>query len=292
MESKETISQTKLKSDSLRNKDFTAYQIDSNLNTTKAYSRKDFYKISLITGEIALDFADRGIKTGTTGSTLFFATSHIPYSCNIVSEEYSGYACLFTEEFLKTNNNSESLQHSPLFKFGGTPLFHLSDNQVSFAANVFKKMIDEYNTDYVFKNDLIRTYINLLIHEALKLQPSDNFVKHKNASARVTSLFLDLLEKQFPIDDLVMSLKLKTATDYASTIGVHVNHLNHAVKAVTGKTTTAHISERIITEAKALLKHSNWSITEIAYALGFEYITYFNNFFKRFTGLTPSSYRA
>ena len=72
---------------------------------------------------------------------------------------------------------------------------------------------------------------------------------------------------------------------------MHVNHLNRSVKEVTGKSTTTHIAERIITEAKALLQHTDWTIAEIAYALGFEYPTYFNNFFKRLTGTVPSSLR-
>ncbi|RYD73796.1 MAG: helix-turn-helix domain-containing protein, partial [Sphingobacteriales bacterium] len=47
----------------------------------------------------------------------------------------------------------------------------------------------------------------------------------------------------------------------------------------------------IISEAKALLQHTTWSVSEIAYALGFEYPTYFNNFFKKKTGEIPKSVR-
>jgi AraC family transcriptional activator of pobA len=71
-----------------------------------------------------------------------------------------------------------------------------------------------------------------------------------------------------------------------------VNYLNRAVKEVTGKSTTAHISERIITEARALLQHTDWNIADIAYSLGFEYPTYFNNFFKRMTGTNPTAFRS
>jgi AraC-like DNA-binding protein len=72
---------------------------------------------------------------------------------------------------------------------------------------------------------------------------------------------------------------------------VHVNHLNKAVRELTGKTTGQHIAGRMIAEAKALLQHTSWSTAEIAYALGFEYPTYFNNFFKKHTGTTPSAVR-
>lgn len=69
-------------------------------------------------------------------------------------------------------------------------------------------------------------------------------------------------------------LKLRHAHDFASSLSIHVNYLNRSVKEVTGKPTSAHISDRITTEARALLKHTNWSIAEIAYSLGFEYPIY------------------
>jgi AraC-like DNA-binding protein len=100
------------------------------------------------------------------------------------------------------------------------------------------------------------------------------------------------LERQFPIESTERPLQLRTAQDYADGLNVHVNYLNSAVKKVTGKPTTAHIADRVITEAKALLLHTDWSIAQIAYALGFEYPTYFNNFFKKKTGDIPKSIRA
>jgi AraC-like DNA-binding protein len=84
---------------------------------------------------------------------------------------------------------------------------------------------------------------------------------------------------------------LKTAQDYAKNLNVHVNYLNRSVKEVTGRPTTAHITERTVSEAKALLQHTNWNVADIAYALGFEYPTYFNNFFKKITGTNPTSFR-
>ena len=81
-------------------------------------------------------------------------------------------------------------------------------------------MIDEQKTDYAYKDDLIRNYINLIIHEALKLQPSENYDQHKNAASRITSVFLELLERQFPIESTDNPLQLKTAQDYANNLNV------------------------------------------------------------------------
>jgi AraC family transcriptional activator of pobA len=265
------------------------YEIESDSNATRIYSRKDFYKICLTTGKSIIHYADRSFETD--GTVLFFGNPYIPYSWETISSTYKGYTCLFSEEFLKLSDRSESLQQSPLFKIGGTPILNITDKQREFLSTIFQKMIDEQKTDYAYKDDLIRNYINLIIHEALKLQPSENYSHNKNAASRIANVFLELLERQFPIESTDHPLQLKTAQDYANNLAVHVNYLNRSVKEVTGKPTTAHISERIVNEAKALLQHTDWNIADIAYALGFEYPTYFNNFFKRLTGTNPKALR-
>lgn len=273
----------------LKLKGFNVFQIEADGAATRIYSRKDFYKICLTTGKSRIHYADRSFEQ--EGTILFFGNPHIPYSWETISSTYVGYTVLFSEEFFKASDRSESLQHSPLFKIGGTPIFKIEEQQRLFLNTIFQRMIEEQKSDYAYKDDLMRNYINLIIHEALKLQPSEHYDQRKNAASRLTSVFFELLERQFPIESSDKPLQLKTAQDYAASLNVHVNYLNRAVKEVTGKPTTTHITERIITEAKALLQHTGWNIADIAYALGFEYPTYFNNFFKRLTGTNPKSFR-
>ena len=274
----------------LKLKGFNVYQIEADSNATRIYSRKDFYKICLTTGKSIIHYADRSFEE--EGTILFFGNPYIPYSWETISRTYTGYTVLFSEDFFSASERSESLQNSPLFKIGGTPILTINEAQREFLNTIFRKMIEEQMSDYAYKDDLIRNYINLIIHEALKLQPSKHFDQQKNAASRLTTVFLELLERQFPIETTDRPLQLKTAQDYATNLHVHVNYLNRAVKETTGKPTTVHISERIISEAKALLQHTDWNISDIAYALGFEYPTYFNNYFKRMTGTNPKSLRA
>jgi len=273
----------------LKLKGFNVFQIEEDSNVVRNYSRKDFYKICLTTGESLINYADRSFLM--KGTILFFANPNVPYSWETISRSYVGYTCLFSEDFYKPSDRTESLQQSPIFKIGGTPIFEITEEKREFLNGIFRTMIAEQNTDYAFKDDLIRNYINLIIHEALKLQPAENFDQVKNAAHRITNVFLELLERQFPIESISRPLKLRTAQDYATTLNLHVNYLNRAVKEITGKSTTTHISERIASEAKALLLHTDWNVADIAYALGFEYPTYFNNFFKRITGANPTSLR-
>lgn len=268
---------------------FKAFQIEQDSTVTRTYSRKEFYKICLTTGKSKIHYSDKTFEQ--EGTILFFGNPHIPYSWETISTTYIGYTILFSEEFFKNSERSESLQQSSFFKIGGTPVLKITEEQRTFLNTFFQKMIAEQESDYVYKDELIRNYISLIIHESLKLEPSENYEQNKNAASRLSFVFLELLERQFPIETTGTSLALKTAQHYAQHLNVHVNSLNRAVKEITGKSTTAHISERILTEAKALLQHTDWSISEIAYALGFEYPTYFNNFFKKATGTNPKSFR-
>lgn len=273
----------------LKLKGFKAFQIEEDSNATRNYSRKEFYKICLTTGKSIIHYADRSFEQN--GTILFFGNPHIPYSWETISTTYIGYTCLFSEEFMNQSERSKSLLQSPFFKIDGTPVLEISEEQRLFLNTLFQKMIEEQEGEYSFKGELIRNYISLIIHEALKLQPSANYHQTKKATARITSVFLELLERQFPIETPDQPLQLKSAQDYARYLNVHTNYLNRAVKEVTGKSTTTHITERIIAEAKALLQHTDWNIAEIAYALGFDYPTYFNNFFKKLTGTNPKSLR-
>jgi AraC family transcriptional activator of pobA len=286
---KHDLSNTSDFNSELKLKGFKVYEIDVKANSGHNYNRKDFYKISLNTGRYIFHYADKSFETDNT--ILFFGNPRIPYSCEVIAQT-DGFACLFTEDFLKLSERSESLLQSPLFRLGGTPILRINKEQKAAIATIYKKMIGEQATDYAFKDELIRNYISLIIHEALKMQPPESAPQHKNAAIRITSVFLELLERQFPIESKERPLELKTAQDFAKQLNVHVNHLNSAVKEVTGKPTTAHIAERIISEAKALLQHTDWNIADIAYSLGFEYPTYFNNFFKNKTGHVPKSERA
>jgi AraC-like DNA-binding protein len=168
----------------------------------------------------------------------------------------------------------------------------LSDEQVEKSAAIYERMFEEINSDYQHKYDVLRNLVFELLHFAMKLQPTTNFDKQQiNASKRISVMFLELLKRQFPIDDLHQRFSLRSASDFASQLNIHINHLNRAIKETTQKTTSQVIAERILQESKILLKHSTWSVSEIAYALGFTEATHFNNFFKKHVQSSPLKFR-
>jgi AraC family transcriptional activator of pobA len=255
--------------------------------TSIPYKRRDFYKIMLVKGHSQVHFADKVV--GIKRQALSFSNPQIPYKWEHLDKIREGTYCIFNQHFF---HQFGQLNQYEVFQPNGAHVFELSDEEANYVSEIFERMAKEFNSDYKYKYDAIRNQIFELLHFALKMQPSDNLEKQViNASQRISTLFLELLERQFPIDDLHRAVGFRAASDFANQLNVHVNHLNRAVKETTQKTTTQIISERILQESKILLKHSAWSVSEIAYALGFTEVTHFNNFFKKHTQTSPLKFR-
>ncbi|AMR28303.1 transcriptional regulator [Hymenobacter psoromatis] len=253
-----------------------------------SYGRRDFYKIALNRDPHAYHFADKSLEM--LEPTLVFFNPRVPYSCQPISAPSTGFYCLFREEFFR-GQGSPSLLDQPLFQPGGHPVYALTADQQTAVSALFEKMLAEINSDYPLKYDLLRNYVAELIHYALKLRPADTLYQQPDAKVRLTSAFLELLERQFPIESLTRRFALRSAGDFARQLSVHVNYLNRCVRETTGTTTTAHIAERLAGEARALLRHTDWNVAEIGYSLGFDEPAHFNHFFKKQTGLAPSAVR-
>lgn len=255
------------------------------------YNRRAYYKISLINGRNRAEYADKIIDIDK--NALLFATPRIPYNWIPKDDEQSGYFCIFTDEFLARSKSGVIIDDLPIFHPGGYPVFELTESDVPAVNAIFEKMYNDIQSDYPYKYDLLRLHVLELIHYGQRLQPfSSDSYPVKNASTRVTSLFIELLERQFPVDTPHQRLGLRTAKDFADRLAVHVNHLNKVLKESTGNTTTTLINNRILQEAKILLRQTDWSISDISFSLGYEEIAHFSNFFKRHTSLTPMNFRS
>lgn len=263
---------------------------ESENNFKMSYNRRKYYKISLIRGKNRAEYADKTITIKT--NALLFATPKVPYHWIPEDQHQSGSFCVFTEDFFIKDKSHNTLQDLPIFKPGNVPVFEIDDSSADEIELLYEKIQREIKSDYAFKYDLIRNYVWELFHYGQKLQPATTLMTTNDASLRVVSLFIELLERQFPIESSRQRMQLKTAKGFAERLSIHVNYLNKALKESLGKTTTEIIAERIIQEAKILLKQTKWSVSEISYALGFEEIAHFSNFFKRKTSLAPLEFRS
>ena len=251
------------------------------------YRRRDFFKVMLIKGQSKVYYADNVYQVKK--QALAFSNPMVPYKWEYSDSELGGVYCIFNPKFFVDFGD---IQKYEVFQPSGTHIFELADADVLLVNQLFEKIEHTLQSDYKYKFDLIRTLILELIHFGMKLQPAGlQLSKQGNASLRIASIFMELLERQFPIDDSHAVIKLRTPADFANQLNIHVNHLNRAVKEMTNKTTSQLIGDRFIQEAKTLLRYSSWNVSEIAYALGFNEVTHFNNFFKKKLAVSPTKYR-
>lgn len=270
---------------------FNVFNLEERIKTNTAppaFIRRDFFKIMLYQGNNVFHYGNESIPV--SGNTLLLFNPNSPYTYDTVSPDTKGYFCIFREQFLWENPRI-NVNELPLFAGGAHPVFKLDEPTTQEVKTIFEKMIREHNSGFIYKYPLIKNYVSELIYTAMKLQPSAQHVRHADASTRIATAFAEQLERQFPIESTLQRFELRSPKSIADKLSIHVNYLNRAVKKVTGRTTTEHIFERLTAEAKALLRYTDWNISEISYVLGFEDQAHFHNFFKKQTKLSPSSFR-
>ncbi len=255
-----------------------------------AYSRRDYYKIMLFEQiEGTVSYADKSIAV--CDNSIVFTNAMVPYSWEGNTSNIKGYLCVFTESFITSQLKLGGLADAPLFKPGGQPVLRLDAITFRQLSHAFEQMLAAVDSGYENKYDLLRSYVQIIVHLSLKASPPAIIYSKGTSFAKISSLFMELLERQFPILSPQAVLIMKNASEFASRLGLHTNHLNKALREHTGKTTTEHITEYILKEAKALLAHSDWTIAEISQCLGFNHVPNFSIFFKKHTEQSPRQFR-
>jgi AraC family transcriptional activator of pobA len=252
------------------------------------YPCRPFYKISLLSSRSRAEYADKTIEVEP--DALVFLMPQVSFQWR-PTEAQQGQFCLFTAEFLLPVLGGLIPAELPLFKEDGYLVFQLTPAEKARAAAVFVQMHEELASDYAHKYDLLRAYVLELLHLGQKQQPATALRPARSAKARLTARFVELLSRQFPLTTPQQRVPLRTAKDFADHLAVHVNHLNKVLKERTGRTTTDLIGERLVQEAKRLLRESERPLWEIADSLGFADVATFSHFFRRYVSVSPGTFR-
>ncbi|WP_120259196.1 AraC family transcriptional regulator [Sphingobacterium detergens] len=132
---------------------------------------------------------------------------------------------------------------------------------------------------------LLRDSTNTLIALQLSLYLKySNTAESQSRFERINKAFFLSLEQNFRA--------LKRPAEYAAQFNISVSYLNESVKNVTGFSVSHHIQQRVILEAKRLLYHSDKSVKEIAFELGYEDYPYFSRLFTKISGMSAKVFRS
>jgi AraC family transcriptional activator of pobA len=194
----------------------------------------------------------------------------------------TGTSIGFSEAFLNLDE-SGMLKKLPIIQnqHNGHEL-RLSPADVVFVQNLLQQISAEYCTAGYMQHQMLLAYVKVLLIylSRLCLEQTPGTETPDKQLLKSYLLSIDQHYKQ-----------LHEVTDYADLLNLSAGHLSELIKEQSGKSAIAHIHGRLIVEAKRLLFHTEQSVKEIAYELGFEDASYFNRFFKRITEYTPINYR-
>lgn len=129
-------------------------------------------------------------------------------------------------------------------------------------------------------NDSCNACIGLVASQYIEIRKD---VHTKSRFEIVTRRFIKLLEGNY--------ITLRRPAQYAGQLHISTAYLNECVKKVTGFSVSYHIQQRIILEAKRLLYHSDKSVKEIAFELGYDNYPYFSRLFIKVSGMNPLAFR-
>jgi AraC family transcriptional regulator, transcriptional activator of pobA len=101
--------------------------------------------------------------------------------------------------------------------------------------------------------------------------------------------FSKILQKY--IKDGSLENRLPSVADFAGRLNISSRYLTDLLKVETGKTAIELIHIALISEAKNRLRKKDKTVSEIAYELGFENLSYFSRLFKKETGMLPAAYK-
>lgn len=199
---------------------------------------------------------------------------------------YKGKAIVFTDRFFsKTKQDFQYLQSSILFS-DLYPVAQFKINPLGSGLNIVLNLMEQ---EFLKKKDAAHYHVlhNLLHVFLLQLEremKNQGFEEIRpSVNLDYLMLFKDLLEENFRNE--------KSVNKYAADLSISEKQLNKACTIILDKKPKQIINERILLEAKRLLVHSNQSIKEIAYHLGYEEPTNFIKNFRKHTEITPSEFR-
>ena len=262
-------------------------------NTTIPSHRLNFHAIFLVTkGEGVHSFGvqEHYVKE----NMLCFIGPDMINSWRAENNEHQGIFCSFSETFFYSGrDNKYFLSELPFFKINGDPVLHLTNEQTQYYLSLFNLMYEEFHERNDYGDDVIRSYLQLILHKAKSQFHTGQCHVDKTDHAGLSLLkrFTDLFMSDFKSINLGNPIELKKISGYARELGVSQNHLNDTIKHITGKSAGQLIKSQLLNQATMCLKHSEKSISEIAYKLGFEDPSYFARYYKKHTGQSPSELR-
>jgi AraC family transcriptional activator of pobA len=225
----------------------------------------------------------KGLDKYVFDANTFFFLPAYQISCHeFYSEDAKGFYCHFDIEILTRYLVQPGfVQQFSFLQYINHPLVKIDAKALDTVVPILHRLEREHGSEKV-DYTLVSAYLSVLF---LELQPFSSKVDKvkENAAFRVTQQYKNALSQYI--------YEKQSMGEYASLLAVTPDYLNKCVKAATGMSALDLLGDMMLIEAKAMLRHTSLSISEIAFKIGKEDPSDFTRFFRTKTGLTPTQYR-
>lgn len=240
---------------------------------------------NLMYGKNSYDYEDGTLIFTAPGQVTVFS-GEMPQSI----DNENGWTLAFHPDLIRKSKLADKISRYSFFNYEVNEALHLSEDELKTIEELIDKIVKEYsqNIDEHSQN-LIISNIELLLDYCTRFY-GRQFYTRSNLNLDFVSKFEKLLNKYYQTDE-VKDNGLPTVHYMSKHLNFSSNYLSDLLKNETGKTAQEHIHLFIIEQAKNKLLNSNSSISEIGYALGFEYPQHFSTLFKLKTGVSPREFR-
>ncbi len=235
------------------------------------------------TGEIAADIDLERKRMGEC-SVMVLRPGHHIGSCR-VSTDFDGFFITVTQE--KLNTILPSLQYVIPYslKYNSNSVIEMTVEEQENLTMIYNMIRRKIREDRPFTSKALASLFEVLFYDALGIYASrsEQGVR-KTRREELLSEFIDILEKNFKTE--------RAVSFYADKLFVTPKHLSAVLKEVSGRTAGEWIDNRVILEAKLMLRTTGMNVQEISSALNFSNQSFFGKYFKHITGTSPRDYRS
>lgn len=245
--------------------------------------RKDFYFVALVSNAGRTKITYDNKNATQLNSFLVFQSPGLLYSF-YRDDTANGYLLYFKKEclsFFKPDFDKEF----PFFNILHTNFFKL--NQIKFRE--FAPHFEEVFTAYENSSDNQHKVASIKLL-ALLYQLKEFTIAFKQWEEGFTTPQQILLQKFIQLVNNFY-IEKRTIEEYAAMLNVTPNHLSQSIKIASGKNASGFINDRILSEARSLIRFTESDIAEIAYQLNFSDPSNFGKFFKKHTDQSPLEFR-
>ncbi len=252
----------------------------------------DFYTISLKHHAVGNFRYGQQQYDGEGGVMYFMAPGQVfgPVGTGEEALRMAGWGLYIHPDFLWNMPLARGIKKYDYFAYSVHEALHLSEKEEATVGGLMQTIQTEYSANPdKFSQEILLSLVEVLLNYADRFYHRQ-FLTRKMENHQLLNRLEALLSNYFEEADLV-TRGLPSVPFIAEKLAISPNYLSSLLKVLTGRTTQQHIQDKLLEQAKQQIASTHLSVSEIAYALGFEHPQSFSRLFKAKTGLSPLAFR-